>query len=287
MQKQIIKLQQNEITEHFVYAKLAAIVEGEKNRKILLKISNDEKRHYEVWKKISGVDIGPRRLQIFYYVMIVRIFGLAFGLRLMERGENLAQRVYSSLKGKKFDEVRRSVLMDEQKHEKYLIGLLDDAKLAYSSSIVLGLNDALVEFTGTIAGLTLAVKTNSSIALVGAILGVAASLSMASSEFLSSKEEGDETRSPLKSALYTGMAYILTVVLLIAPYLIVADVFTALFLMLLTAVVIIFLYTFYISTAKNLKFWHRFGEMVSISAGVALLSFFIGWGIKRLTGIEI
>ena len=49
-------------------------------------------------------------------------------------------------------------------------------------------------------------------------MGISAALSMASSEYLSSKAEKSE--NGLKSSIYTGITYLLTVALLIAPYLI-------------------------------------------------------------------
>ena len=85
-------------------------------------------------------------------------------------------------------------------------------------SMVLGMNDALVELTGTLAGLSLAMQNTRIIALSGLITGISATLSMASSEFLSAKSEGNE--NALKSCIYTGIAYLITVTLLILPYLI-------------------------------------------------------------------
>ena len=41
-------------------------------------------------------------------------------------------------------------------NESALLQLLDEEKLRYTGSIVLGLNDVLVELTGALAGLTLA-----------------------------------------------------------------------------------------------------------------------------------
>jgi VIT1/CCC1 family predicted Fe2+/Mn2+ transporter len=96
--------------------------------------------------------------------------------------------------------------------------LLDEELLRYAGSIVLGLNDALVELTGALAGFTLALQNTRLIALTGLITGVAAALSMAASEYLSTRSEGGG-RSPLRASLYTGTAYIITVFLLILPYL--------------------------------------------------------------------
>ena len=55
--------------------------------------------------------------------------------------------------------------------------------------MVLGLNDALVEFTGALAGYTFALQNTLLVAMTGLITGVAASLSMATSEYLSTKSE--------------------------------------------------------------------------------------------------
>jgi uncharacterized membrane protein YdjX (TVP38/TMEM64 family) len=84
-------------------------------------------------------------------------------------------------------------------------------------SIVLGLNDALVELTGTLAGLTFALQRGSIVAISGIITGIAAAFSMAASDYLASKAEGDPRAK--KSAIYTGAAYLVTVVLLVLPYL--------------------------------------------------------------------
>ena len=91
---------------------------------------------------------------------------------------------------------------------------INEERLNYTGSIVLGLNDALVELTGTLAGLTFALQNTKLTALAGLITGIAASFSMAASEYLSQRSEGESERAST-SALYTGVAYICTVALLI------------------------------------------------------------------------
>ena len=83
--------------------------------------------------------------------------------------------------------------------------------------MVLGLNDALVELTGSLAGFTFAMQNTRLIALSGLIIGISATFSMASSEFLAARSEGRS--DAFKSCTYTGIAYLVTVVLLILPYL--------------------------------------------------------------------
>ncbi len=152
-------------------------------------------------------------------------------------------------------------------------------KLKYVSSIVLGLNDALVELIGILAGLTLALQEVRLIAITGFITGIAASLSMASSEYLSTKEEGDN-RKPIKAAFYTGLSYFLTVVILTLPYLFFSNVYFCLISSISLSVLIIFLFNFYISKIKKISLQKRFTEMLLVSLGVAFVSFIIGYLIK-------
>jgi vacuolar iron transporter family protein len=280
----IIQAQTNEITEHIIYKKLSRITRDKHNKGIIKKISEDEIRHYGYWKSISKEEIKPNKIKIWFYIIISYIFGLSFGLKLMEKGEILAQKAYKELsheykKGKE-------IMLDEQKHEKELLSLLEEEKLEYTSSIVLGLNDALVELTGALAGFTFALQDGKLIGIIGLITGIAASMSMAASGYLSSKEEENEKKNPLKSAIYTGGAYIVTVILLVLPFFLLNNVFIALGITLSIALFIIFSYTFYITTAKELNFWKRFLEMAAISLGVAIVSFIIGYFVKNIFSVD-
>jgi vacuolar iron transporter family protein len=115
-------------------------------------------------------------------------------------------------------------------------------------------------------------------------------MSMAASEFLSSREEADHhesTKNPLKSATYTGIAYIVTVLILISPYLLLHNVYVSGAVMLALSILIILSYNFYITTAKGLKLWRRFFEMAGISLCVALISFGVGILIRTFFGVDV
>jgi len=152
--------------------------------------------------------------------------------------------------------------------------------------VVLGLNDALVELTGSLAGLTLALQNTRLIALTGCITGIAAALSMAASEYLSTKTEA-ATQQPLKAAFYTGTTYVMTVILLIVPYLVLSNYYVSLACTLSTAVVIIALFNFYISVAIDQPFKKRFAEMAALSLGIAGLSFLLGLALRVVLGVEV
>jgi VIT1/CCC1 family predicted Fe2+/Mn2+ transporter len=293
LKKELLKAQHCEISEYYIYLKLSRRVKNKKNSALLKRIAEDELRHYEFWLGYTKTEVKPSKRRIFLYYWIARLFGITFGIKLMERGEEQAQINYTEII--KDIPRARAVLEDEQKHEEQLIGLLDEEKLNYIGSIVLGLNDALVELTGALAGLSFAFQKTQTIALAGLITGIAASLSMASSEYLSHKSEGAHEKA-FTSAIYTGIAYIITVGLLVLPYLILPSVLPELVVpnyiiclgaTLLIAVGIIFFFNFYISVVKGFPFKKRFLEMVSLSLGIATLSFLIGVVIKITLGVDV
>ena len=164
--------------------------------------------------------------------------------------------------------------------------MIEEEGLEYIGSVVLGLNDALVELTGALAGLTFAFRNTRLIALAGLITGIAASFSMAASEYLSKKTEGGE-KNALKSSIYTGLAYIVTVFLLILPYLIFGHYLVCLAVTIGVAILIIYLFNFYVAVAQDLSFKRRFLEMAGISLGVSLLSFGIGYVIRVVLGVDV
>lgn len=280
----ILMAQKNEITEYHIYTKLSASIKDQHNREVLAEIANEELAHYRFWQRITQQNIKPNRWKVWLYFIISRIFGLTFGIKLMEKGERRAEEVYAKL-ADTMPEIHK-IVQDEDRHEKKLVDLINEEHLNYVGSMVLGLNDALVELTGTLAGLTFALQNTRLIALSGFITGIAASFSMAASEYLSTKsQEGDQ--SPIKAATYTGIAYIFTVLFLIFPYLLFGHYFLCLCLTVINAVLVILIFNFYVSVAKDLDFKRRFLEMVSISLGVAALSFVIGFLVRVFLGVEV
>jgi VIT1/CCC1 family predicted Fe2+/Mn2+ transporter len=279
IKKQILAFQKNEITEYHIYSKLSFAIKDKTNKDVLKRIADDEMRHYGIWKKFTGQDVSPDSLKVLKYFYISRIFGLTFGIKLMESGEKGAQKAYNAIS--EFVPEAKIISGEENGHEKELIGMIDEERLKYVGSIVLGLNDALVELTGALAGLTFALQNPRLVATAGFITGIAASLSMAASEYLSTKSEG-EGKNPVKSCIYTGIAYVLTVLVLILPFLLLNNLYISLSITLLSAISIIFIFTFYISVAKGLPFKKRFFEMAFISIGVASLSFVIGLLVRKI-----
>lgn len=280
----LLAMQRGELTEYHIYTRIAKITPDTHNREVLNHIANDELEQSKKWQQYTHQEVAPDTLRIWFYYLIARVFGMTFAIKLMEGVERRAQENDRAL----IDQIPdiKEILAKEEIHEKKLIALIDEERLKYVGSVVLGLNDALVEFTGTLAGLTFAIQNTQIIAVAGLIMGVAASLSMGASEYLSQRSDGGPT-DPFKASVYTGATYIVTVALLILPFLVLPNPYYALMLTLLGAVMVIFLFTFYISVAKDLPFWKRFAEMLTISLGIAAISFVIGILIRSVLNINV
>ena len=284
VRKQVLVFQQTEITEYHIYKRLSKKINSPENARIIEQIADDELRHYNGWRKYTNQDVEPRWFHVWFYYLVSILFGFTFGIKLMERGEENAQENYAGVSTTIPEAIKFQ--HEEDVHEEQLIQMLDEERLRYAGSIVLGLNDALVELTGALAGLTLALQDVKLIALSGLITGIAASMSMAASEYLSTRSE-DTSKQPVRAAIYTGIAYIVTVALLVLPYLLFENYILDLIITLMIAVVIIAVFNYYISVAKGESFRARFTEMAGLSLGVALFSFVIGYFIRQWLGIEV
>jgi VIT1/CCC1 family predicted Fe2+/Mn2+ transporter len=278
-----LQTQRVEITEHHIYLRLADQVKDESNASILREIGNQELNHARFWESKTGVKVKPNRWKIIRTVWLAKLLGLTFVLKQMEKREGTGSKLYDSLVTA-FPETKQFAA-EEREHEKKLLNLLNEERLQYVGSIVLGLNDALVELTGSLAGFTLALGDTRLISMAGLVTGISASLSMAASDYLSSKAEGDAMAK--KSAIYTGVSYVITVLLLILPFLLLANKFIALGITLGVAILIIYGFNYYISVAKELNFKSRFLEMSSISLGVAAFSFLVGFALKFVLGVDV
>jgi len=280
-----LKQQQNEIDDFTIYSMLAQSEKNDANKVVFQKIAHEEKGHYMYLKSFTHAEVMPRRLVVLFYLLLAKILGVSFTLKFLEKREEGAKQFYQELIV--VDEKAQEVYEQEMHHEIELIDMLHDRKLLYAGAIVLGMNDALVELTGTLSGIALAFDKSVVVGVTGLIMGIAASLSMAGSAYLESKENPTEDIKALTYSLYTGVSYILTTALLVLPFFIFSSIPTAILWMFCGAMLAIVLYNFYISVAKDLSFWKRVGEMSLITFGVALISFGIGYFVKHYFGIEI
>jgi rubrerythrin len=59
VRKKLLLLQQDEINSYHTYKRLANRISDEHNAKMMRKIAEQEKRHYEIWKNEKKIDPRP------------------------------------------------------------------------------------------------------------------------------------------------------------------------------------------------------------------------------------
>lgn len=284
-QKLIFAFQKEELTSAAIYAHFAKRIKDEKNRKVLENIAKDEAKHAQIWQRYTQQNLRPNYFKVWWYIFLTYILGYTFVVKLLEQGE------YNGINGmneliSEIPEVK-NIISQEEEHEKLLIDMLDEERLNYIGAMVLGLNDALVELTGTIAGLTFVLTNTSLIAMAGIITGIAATLSMAASNYLAERADGNP--KALIASVYTGVAYLITVICLVLPYLLLPqEMFISAFVCMIAIVVfLVFIFNYYIATVRSESFLPKFFEMAAISLSVALISFLIGLLAKMCFGIDV
>jgi len=281
--KMMRNMQREEMTLYLIYKKMSKRMNEPRNKRVMNTIAQQEKKHAENWQAHTGEAPKPRRYKAFFFLVMSIVLGYTFVLRLMEKKETKEKAFYASL-SETIPQIGEMV-REEETHAQEIIDTIDEERLRYIRSIVLGLNDALVELTGALAGLTLAIVSTEIISLSGLITGIAASLSMAASEYLSTHATG--RKDALKSSIYTGSAYIIVVMMLIMPYLLMDNRFTALATTLAISLTIIFVFNYYLSVTLKLSFKKRFTQMAVISLSIAAFSFLLGLVLGQLFGVDI
>ncbi|MEE3315602.1 MAG: VIT1/CCC1 family protein [Candidatus Thermoplasmatota archaeon] len=285
----LLKLQRMEATEAEVYRRLARMQKDPVNRSILEGISLEEERHETVIAGITGEEVRADMRKVRRQIMLARMFGFTFSVKMMEATEQDAAAEYRALG---LDDIAD----EEEAHEENMIGMLDEERLRYSGSVVLGMSDALVELTGALAGLTFALQSLNLVALAGLVTGIAAAFSMGASEYLSSRAE-KKSESAVKAAFFTWISYLITVLLLVSPYLLFnADSpdfqgleahVQALLCTFAIGLLIVAVFNFYVSVVEEVSFSSRFMEMTGILGVVSLISYGIGIALRGLLGVEV
>ena len=93
----IKKMQQNELTESYIYEEIATFAKGEENKKTLLRLADEEQKHYEIWSRYTNLKMKPQKGKVLKYKLLARLFGFTFAVKLMENGEEASQKEYELL----------------------------------------------------------------------------------------------------------------------------------------------------------------------------------------------
>jgi len=268
----------NELTEHLIYGKLARREKNPENRKLLEKLSAQEKTHYEFWKSlVPGSDPKPHALAPIGIPLLRTIFGVTFTTKFLETHESASIATYTSMLAAMPEEYKgrlREIIEDERSHERGLLGELKERRIAYIGFIALGLADAIVEITGVHAGF-LGVTGSTFIAgISGVIVGFAAAISMGSAAYIQAKQ--DTGKSAIVSGFTTWASYFVSVIFLAMPYFFITTMIAAFAASTTIGILLLAAFTFFGAVVFDRKFWREISESVGLMLGTALATYMLG-----------
>lgn len=283
---------EGELNEYAIYKRFSELTLGRGKpefKKTLRNLAGMEYKHYQFWMKFCpDRTVRVNRFKLVLMVFVRVVLGVTFAFKFLERTETDVIKRYKEiahLVPREDQAMLQEIIRDEEEHEKEFADQFDEPHIKYISFIVLGLADALVEIAGIHAG-SLGIYNSTELAgLAGIIAGAAASIAMASAAYAQAKA-GFKGSAGL-SAVYTGISYFSTAVILALPYFLTKVMLTALFSSLVAAVCLIAFITFYGSVIAGTGFRKDFVEITSIMFGSTVALYLLGLTIRHLTGMTI
>ena len=275
----------HELTDSIVYQKLASAEPDADNKELLLRMSAQEKEHCSFWRELAGGgEAKPFAATVRLLPMLRAIMGIAFTIKLLERGEHETIESYENQMLPAMPEdykIRfRAIIDEEHEHAASLVHRVKDKRIEYVGFIALGLADAIVELTGVNAGFLGVTGSTRAAGISSLIVGFAAAISMASAAYLQAKQTVQG--SPLPAALATGIAYLLAVLLLAFPYFLVGGMLPAFFVSTAAGFSLLAALTFYSAVVFDRKFTPELAEAALLMTGTAIATYLLGAGLSRL-----
>lgn len=251
-------------------------------------MAKQEYKHYQFWSRYISNKPKISNTKIILMKFLALIMGITFVIKMLEKHEEEVIARYKSIIHLLNEEDRReleSIISDEEKHEEALLASLGEERIKYLGFTVLGLSDALIEIAGIHAG-TLGVYTNTfNAGLAGLIAGVAASIAMASAAYNQAKQTRGIGK-PVVASTYTGIAYIITALLLALPYFIIHDILEALLVSLIISIAILAYIALYSHILYNRNFFRELGETSAIIFGATLALYVFGGVVGEYLGVS-
>lgn len=282
----------DELFDSILYREMARREKDQRNRAALEELSAEEMQHYLFWSRLSGpVELALRdRLRLRLAILSWRLLGKVFTIKFLERHEKSVVGEYRALLASgalapDASEKLADIIKDEEEHEARWAGQIEEARVKYMGSLALGLSDAIIELSGVHAGFLSYTASSVTTGIAGLIVGVSASMSMAAAAYLQAKQEPG--KAPGVSAATTGLMYIFTVLVLTAPFLAGLPMLVALAASLLSALLVLALFTFYSSVIRETGFIRDYVENVLVIFLVVTASYLFGSAVKNVLGLVI
>ncbi len=281
----------DEATDLALYTRLSTSHRGKNQiaKEALANLAKTEQKHFALWKKYCpAAEIKPNGTVITLILFLRTILGTTFAIKFLEKHEKKTVEKYKAVAHlippedkPMFDEMVR----DEEEHEQTFANQTQGAYLKYISFIILGLADAIVEISGIHAGSLGIYRTTEITGLAGIVAGAAASIAMASAAYAQAKQGFQGNASV--SAVFTGISYFVSAVILASPYFLTRSNLTAIVISMILATLIIAFVTYYNSIISDSSFVRDFAELAGIMLGATVALFFFGTLVHDITHITI
>jgi VIT1/CCC1 family predicted Fe2+/Mn2+ transporter len=302
----------SEMRDYEIYNALASRERNPKLKELLGRIARMEEKHTMLWKKMldeDAVNIPSRQgtiiaIETAGYTAARRILGVAFVSKLLGRNEvSSLERFSGAVKRvgltRKARGYLNTIINDEERNEEYLKRSLreHDSGLDYIGSIVLGLNDGLVEVLAAVTGIAVLARAGFIVVVAGMIIGLSGTLSMAGGVYLSAKshglvQEGGGSEeftgtNPRKDALYTGIYYFFGAMVSIVPFIFGFEGFAGILLAIILVSAVLTFASVVVAVVSNTSIKKRVFEMLAVSLGAAFAAILLGVVMKIKFGITI
>ena len=226
--------------------------------------------------------------KVYFILLVRRLLGPSFVIKYLEGTEKATKIQYSKLQEMipaKDRKIFSTIIKDETEHEQDFAQRLEGGHVRYMSFIVLGLADALVEIAGIHAGSLGIYSSTKLTGLAGIVAGAAASLSMASAAYAQAKQGFEGSASV--AAVYTGVSYFFSAVIMALPYFLTSSAITAIVTSLALGIVIIGFVSWYNSILSTGNLKKDFSELAGVMLGATVALFLLGLLIRYVFGITI
>ena len=301
---------QDELLDHETYLRLARVEKNVEIKELLQRLADKEKEHIDIWRTLLG-DAGEAigvpaflNFRVFMLEAMRKVLGIAFVTRLLERDEaNGLERYKEGLSGNALQEkdkrYLRRIIKDEQGHELAFASKVEkyEGELGYTQSIILGLNDGLVEILAIVAGLATVATTSFIVVIIGLIAGISGTLSMAGGVYLSSKsqglvqEDGGSKRKkkifPSREGYYTGIYYFLGALIAVVPFILGLQGYVGIITSIILVSIALIVASTIIAVISGTSIRRRSLEMLAISLGAAFATILFGTFVKAYFGVTI
>ncbi len=301
-ERDIIELQisyfKNEYIHGMVYASLSEKEKDGKAKFLLKRLAKKEIEHTGMWRaKLRKKGIMPKEpgnafLSVWFFYIIRKIFGVSFMINILELDEDrIVNRYKALLEAKSLGRSERNslkkLLITENRYESMIIAKIrqNEHTLKYTRSMILGLNDGIVEVLAAVSGFAALAAAPGIVVIGGIVVGISGTLSMTGGAYLAAKshtivssDSGDKTKEsePLAEAYYTGVLYIIGALVPILPFLAGFGSYIGILFAIILATVVLSIASAVISVIGGTSIKRGAIEMVLISLIASLSTTFLG-----------